>query len=199
MGYRIPQQTLYLHRKKGGLDLPHLHKYYLAARIDQMSVIYSRHEKPDLVQIEKQAGPRFTLDYLLWSFPKTRPPIMAPTLSHTFALWDSLHSHSSLVSAYKPLTHLFNNQDFPLGRYILAFNWWLDKGLYRIGHFFMAAGPITLTHCTKKLDLSTPERFRFGQISHFLNMIWKDKPLPPRFTDYELWCGQAVDQKGGSR
>lgn len=44
-GYRIPQQTLYLHRKKEGLGLPHLHKYYLAARIAQMLVIYSKYTR----------------------------------------------------------------------------------------------------------------------------------------------------------
>lgn len=108
---------------------------------------------------------------------------MAPTLSHSFALWDSLRSSTALVSAYRYLTHLFNT-DFPPGRNILAFKWWLDKGLYLIGHFFTAAGPFTLNHCIKQLDLPGSEHFRFNQIAHFLQSLWTDKPLPPKFTDY---------------
>lgn len=46
-GYRLPQSILYCHRKRGGLDLPKLLQYYFAARLAQISIIYSRYEKPD--------------------------------------------------------------------------------------------------------------------------------------------------------
>lgn len=38
--YQIPQHTLFLHKSKGGLGLPDLHKYYIAARLAQLSIIY---------------------------------------------------------------------------------------------------------------------------------------------------------------
>lgn len=80
---------------------------------------------------------------------------------------------------------------------IKDFQGWLDKGLYQIGHYFTSRCPFSLAYCISKLDLSQSERFRFNQINHFLHSIWKDKPETPKFSSYELWCGQAMEQKGG--
>lgn len=73
----------------------------------------------------------------MWASPKSRPPIMALTLSHSLALWDKLSKLRSITSVSKHLAHLFNNPDFPPGLNVVAFKWWLEKGLYRIGHFFL--------------------------------------------------------------
>lgn len=146
-GYRIPQNTLYLHKKRGGLGLPHLYKYYVAARLVQLSTVYARLEKPDWVHLERQAAPNFTLDYLLWCPQKRRPPILFPSLSHSYALWDCFPNVPALVSKGQPLAHIFHNPNFTPGMNIKAFRWWLDKGLYCIGHFFTAKCPLTLDHC----------------------------------------------------
>lgn len=164
-GYRIKQQTLYLSRKQGGLGLPHLHRYYLASRLAQLFVIYR--EKPDWIRIERQ----YTLDFLLWSIPKNRPPIMSPTLSHSFTMWDKLKSNPNLSSEMELLSHLFRNPKFPPGLDIKSFQWWFDKGLYCIGQFFTSRGPLSFAQCVSKLDLPQTEQFRFNQINHFLHSI----------------------------
>lgn len=41
------------------------------------------------------------------------------------------------------------------------------------------------------------ETFRYYQISHFLNSLIKDLPVPLKFTNYETWCGNLMEQKGG--
>lgn len=69
--------------------------------------------------------------------------------------------------------------------------------MYRIGHYLLASGPISLKMCIDKLDLPDSEKFRFHQISHFLHTIWKVKSVPLVCTPYEQWCGQATEQKGG--
>lgn len=66
----IPQNTLFLHRPRGRLGLPNLHKYYVAARLAQLSTIYtlpSGHpvlyiRKPPLVPSE---DPPHTLPHLV--------------------------------------------------------------------------------------------------------------------------------------
>ena len=185
-GYRIPQNTLYNHRKRGGLGLPHLYKYFLAARLAQLSVVYSKFDKPDWVHIEKQAVPHLSLDYLLWCPQKRRPPILSPSLSQSYALWDRIRHLPALVSKAQPLANIFQNPNFPPGMGNKAFSWWLDKGLYRIGHYLTTKGPLTLEHCLTKLDLPDTEKPRFSQISQFLQTLWTEKPLPPKITDYEL-------------
>lgn len=84
-----------------------LFKYYQVAHLTQLSVVYSRYAKPDWVHMERMATPGRTLDHLLCSTPKYRPPILAPTLSYSVALWDRLRSNTPLVSSFRPLAHLF--------------------------------------------------------------------------------------------
>lgn len=133
-GHRFSKAILFRPRSGGGLGLPNLLWYLQAAQLAQISTVYSRWEHPDWIHIERQAVPLHTLDFLLWSPKKLRPPILSPTLSHSFALWDRLKSNNRLTSPTTPLQHLFHNPDFPPGLNISDFKWWLDKGMYRIGH-----------------------------------------------------------------
>lgn len=128
--HRLPKKTLFKPKRKGGLGLPNLWWYYQAAQLSQISAIYSRGPKPDWLGIERQAVPNFTIDYLIWLPPKSRPPILSPTLSHSLVLCDSLHKFITLTSRWQPLAHIFNNPLFLPGLNIKAFQWWLDKSLY---------------------------------------------------------------------
>lgn len=147
--------------------------------------------------MECQAVPLHTIDFLIWSPAKLRPPILAPTLSHSLALCDQLHKIPSLISTLRPLTHIFHNPDFPPRINILAFSWWLNKGLLRIGNYFTSTGPISIAFCSSKLEMPPTEWFRYTQILHFLHSIWPNKSEPPRVTTYESWCLDIVDQRGG--
>lgn len=102
-----------------------------------------------------------------------------------------------MISHWCPLSHIFRNPLFPLEQDIKAFQWWLDKGLYRIGHFVNLTGPLTFAHCTSKLDMPETERFRLQQISHFIRSLRFSIHKPLSITECELWCGQAMEQRGG--
>lgn len=54
--------------------------YYQAAKLAQLSLIYSRLEKPDWTLIERQAVPTYTLDFPLWCPPKNWTPCYVPYL-----------------------------------------------------------------------------------------------------------------------
>lgn len=88
-------------------------------------------------------------------------------------------SRDILFRSKKPQSHLFHNLSFQSGRNIQAFRWWLNKGLFRIRHFFTSSGPITLGICLSKLEMSDAERFRLSQIRHFLHTLWIYKSVPP--------------------
>lgn len=193
--HRLARHILYSPKTRGGLGLPDLFRYYQAARLAQLSTVYFRYEKPDWINIERQAVPAYTLDFLLWCPIKSRPPVMSPTLSHSFKLWDDMKHLPTLISDIRPLDHIFHNPRFSPGMDIKSFHWWLDKGMYRIGHYFSLSGLISMKHCVEKLPDS--EKFRFLQISHFLSTLRKNNSTPPEFTQYERWCGQALEQKGG--
>lgn len=96
-------------RNQGGLGLPNLWWYYKAAQLAQISTVYSKGPKPDWVSIERQAVPCHMIDYLNWSLPKLRSPILVPTLSHSLVLCDTLHKQATLVSNIRPLSHLIHN------------------------------------------------------------------------------------------
>lgn len=159
--------------------------------------MYLRSEISDWVHIERQAVPLHTLDFLLCSHKKLRPPILAPAHSHSFSLWDNLSSHPPLVSSLKPLAHLFRDPLFPPGLEIKAFRWWLKKGLYRISNFLRPLGPLTKAYCISKLDMLPSELFCFTQIFNYLNKLWSSTSEGHNITAYEKWCGQAMEQTGG--
>lgn len=147
--------------------------------------------------MEREAVPQFTLYILLWSHPSKLLAILAQTLSYSMRIWDKLKNYSELVSPIRPLAHLFHNPQFPPGMNIRAFRWWLNKGLYRIGHYFNSSGPDTFNHCINNLKMPSNKKYRHQQISQFLHSIWKSKPLPPNITPYEQWCSQLTEQRGG--
>lgn len=130
----------------------------------QLSVVYSHHETPGWVKMEKQAIPSFMIDFLLWGPLKERSLIKVPTLSHSFALWDRLRFNTLLISKFTPLAHIFHNPDFPPGMDIRAFKWWTDKGLYHNGVLFYLSRPL-LSQSSTKLDMPPSERFCFYQMA----------------------------------
>lgn len=67
--------------------------------------------------------------------------------------------------------------------------------LYR--HFINSSGPLSFSYCVSKLEMPLSEKFRFTQISHFLNSIWVTKPRPLIVTPYEQWCTKVLEIRGG--
>lgn len=147
--------------------------------------------------MERQANPHCTPDFFLWCSPKARPAVVVPTLSHSLVILDTLKSNPHLISKWHPLSHIFRNPLFPPGMNIKAFSWWLNKGMYRIGHFIHPTGPLTRTYCISKLDMPPEEHYRLRQLRNFLHKLWSSTPNPLTLTEYELWCGQATEQRGG--
>lgn len=108
-GYRCLSSILLHLKSQCGLGLPDLWEYYQAAQKAQISMIFSKGQKPDWLSMERRATPHNTLDYLLWCDPKIKPA----TLSHSISLSTKLFRQITLTSPLKPLSHIFNNTDFP--------------------------------------------------------------------------------------
>lgn len=121
-GNRLVKWVLFRAPNKGGLGLYNLLRYYQAAQLTQISIVYSQIAKPDWVHMEREAVPQFKLDFLLWSHPSKRPAILAPILPHSMRIWDKLKNYPELVSPIRPLAHLFHNPQIPPGMNIGAFS-----------------------------------------------------------------------------
>lgn len=106
-----------------------------------------------------------------------------------------MRTNQALVSAFTPLDHLFHYPSFPPGMEIRAFKWWMDKGLYRIGHFYLYIGLVTMTHCINNLEMPHTEWFRFIQIAHFLSGLCSPSD-PASLTSYEQWCNKDQGTRG---
>lgn len=184
-GHRFSKGVLFRLKTQGGLGLPNLWWYYQVAQLAQISSVYSKGPKPAWLSMERQAVLHHMIDYLLWCPCSQWPPIMAPMLLNTLALCDTLHKQKSLVFPLKPLAHIFHNPEFIPGLNISAFTWWLNKGMFRIGHIFTSSGPLTLNDCTYKLEMANAEKVCFNQIMMFLNSIWTDKSITPKPTAYQ--------------
>lgn len=107
-GHHMAKIMLFRTRYRGRVGLSNFLWYDQVAQLCQISIIYSRAIKPDWVHIERQDVPQYTQTFLMWCPPKQRPTILAPTLSHSFSLWDG---HPELVLDIRPLAHMFRNPE----------------------------------------------------------------------------------------
>lgn len=66
-----PKSDLFQLCAQGGLGLPNLWRYYQAAQLAQISIVYACGNRPDWVSMERHAFSRHTIAFLLWCLAKS--------------------------------------------------------------------------------------------------------------------------------
>lgn len=90
-GHRCRNCMLFRMRTQGCLGLSKLCKYSQVTQLAQISIVCAHGNRPDWVSMERQAVPRHAIDFLLWGPAKSTSLILAPTLSYSMALFDTLY------------------------------------------------------------------------------------------------------------
>lgn len=103
--------------------------YYRAARLIQLSQLYSKFYIPECIVLEAQVCVSLPIDLLKWILPNICQTVLSPTLSHSHPLWISSSKLAILQSLHTPVALSFDNPAFLPGFLSPNFQWWLKKRL----------------------------------------------------------------------
>lgn len=114
---RFAHSSLFIHKLQGGLGVPNVAKYYLAAQISQLAMLNATQNIPLWVLLELPSCVPTPVSALLWLPHRPHPSPSRPLMLHSLQLWDSVHYSDNLISLFLPLLSLLNNPVFPWGHF----------------------------------------------------------------------------------
>uniref|UniRef100_A0A803JA29 Reverse transcriptase domain-containing protein n=1 Tax=Xenopus tropicalis TaxID=8364 RepID=A0A803JA29_XENTR len=190
---RIRVNILQRSKRDGGLGLPNLWKYYIAAQLTHIPFLHINNISPLWVYLENSMAAPYTAESLLWTQRKHRPIINSPTLRHTLVIWDTYAALYNLQSPHTPVLPIFKHPQFIPGQQIRAFQWWRDQNLGRVGNLLTVRGPFTIDYLKENYKLPNSEYFRASQILHFVSQCWKQNTnRSTKQTFFEKWCLDGI-------
>uniref|UniRef100_A0A803JBX6 Reverse transcriptase zinc-binding domain-containing protein n=1 Tax=Xenopus tropicalis TaxID=8364 RepID=A0A803JBX6_XENTR len=191
---RITRQTMYRSKQQGGLSVPQLQNYYIAAQLIPLIHMHALNP-PKWVTILKHPLYPTSPCALLWLPPLKRPKYPDPFLSHSMTVWDKYKHSAKLISPTLPATPIFGNPLFPPGLSFAAFQWWMSKGLQFIYNFYSLTGLKTWPMIQNIYNPPPMEIFHYQQINHFIRTTNKDRStLTPTY--FEKVCIKYPYSKG---
>lgn len=165
----------------GGLGVSDFCKYYPAAQEMQLYQLYYCGSVP--------------IDLLMWLPSKSHKAILYLFLSQSLHLWDTSCVLYLVWSCHTLVAPLFNNAKFPPGLHCFQFQWWIDKGLYRIGHFWPKRYLRDFLFFSIFKN-ATVWIILLMSITHFLIVLKKWADGITMQTVFESRCLQSTSQRG---
>uniref|UniRef100_A0A803KAU1 Reverse transcriptase domain-containing protein n=1 Tax=Xenopus tropicalis TaxID=8364 RepID=A0A803KAU1_XENTR len=186
---RVNKSVLYRNRLEGGLGLPNLKKYYVAAQLAQIPTIHVQSAPPLWVDLENYLVKPHTAEALFWSPAPSRSTSMSLCLKHTLSLWDRYAPVYAWVSSYTPAAPIIGNPQFLPGLQAKAFAWWTANKFTRIEHLISVRRPYPMSYLIENYELPRSEHYRALQLLHWAQECWgpsNTDQTPPTF--FERWC-----------
>lgn len=166
---RISKANLFTHRLQGGLGVPQVTKYYLAAQISQLSLLHASSNVPLWVLLELPNCAPLLMQALFWLPQKLWPTSLIPLMLHSLKLWNSVDTRAPLcppscLCCPLQITHCSSpGLDQPH-----AFAWWTPRGLTKARNLLTTHTPPTWPAFCESYDAPQAEFFRFLQIQHWI-------------------------------
>lgn len=135
---RIAKSTLFKSPKQGGLGLPDIWLYYLAARWSQIAQWRIQNPKIPWVIFEKDAIQPYSISGLLWGNKIPNHTLEKRNLSvaHSYQLW-KLHYKKFKMSSTPPIHASFvgDPKFVALHQDINEYSWWINNNLAALKKF----------------------------------------------------------------
>ena len=192
---RVNRSTLYTPRRKGGLGLLYLLKYFYAAQVAQLSRFHSQRQQAIWMIMESRSCRPSPISHLMWLPTNERPAILCPTLSLSLDIWDRLSRTHKFRSPHTPLAPFLQNKTFTPGLTPQAFNWWTNKGLMRIADLCDHKCMLSERAMIDKYHMPSTEGYRFTQLTHYIRTLARKGDLSTS-TPMEQLCRQYDKIKG---
>uniref|UniRef100_A0A803KB25 Reverse transcriptase domain-containing protein n=1 Tax=Xenopus tropicalis TaxID=8364 RepID=A0A803KB25_XENTR len=191
---RVSKATVLAPRQKGGLGAPNMGKYFQAAQLASIPLMYAS-PPPKWVTMEETLIHPVKLIATLWTPYVHRPDGLTPMLEHILGVWDKVKHKAKLFSPHYPAVPIIGNPEFQPGLNKVSFQWWEAKGLTVLRHMYGISGPLNWDRFQQLYSPPPGELFRFMQVQHYLKSKFKGIQVPPS-TYLEIICTKYPYSKG---
>lgn len=131
---RLRLKLLHLPYERGGLKLPNLRWYYMAAQLASASYYFCSTKPPAWVSIEQESILGLPLNLYLYSsnIGALRKHTKNPFLRNTILVWHSACKHLNCIPMISQFTPIWGNEQFTPGNKDGGFRLWNKKGVQKI-------------------------------------------------------------------
>lgn len=168
---RISIKVLYLPYNKGGLNLPNLKLYYLAAQLGQIHLWFLP-SSCSWVKIEMFDSLPYNLKYLpYFDIGVAKKITQNPVILNSISIWKMAHKllgYNELISPFTPiwrnpcLSSCFNDDTFKS---------WDEAGMHEIRHLFNCSTFMSFPQIQNIYNIPSTHTYRFFQVRHMIKSI----------------------------
>ena len=174
----------------GGLGLPNLWKYFLAARLSQITQWFSPNRNVPWISFESSSIYPLYLQGILWSKYVLYKDLIKRNIivAHAFKLWQNIQDIFSLASTISPFTSYLGDPRLPLAyKNRHSFTTWTDHGLISLGSLQSKWSFRSFESLQKDFNLPSSEIERFHLIKSFFQTHFS-LSTSPNITIFERIC-----------
>uniref|UniRef100_A0A3Q3GBT7 Reverse transcriptase domain-containing protein n=1 Tax=Kryptolebias marmoratus TaxID=37003 RepID=A0A3Q3GBT7_KRYMA len=195
---RLRLKLLYLPYERGGLQVPNLRWYYMAAQLTSATHYFCSMAPPAWVHIEQQSVPDLPLNTFLYSsdIKALKKNTKNPFLKNTIIIWHAAHKHMGGCPELSQFTPIWGNERFTPGKNDGGFKLWKTKGIQKIKDLYADGMLLTFNQLCNKYLIPPKHFFKYLQLKNYMSSKLKQIVDIPPLTKIEEVCVGDVKGKG---
>ena len=179
---RLRLKLLYLPYERGGLQLPNLRWYYMAAQLTSASYYFHTTAPPAWVSIEQNSISDLPLNLYLYSadIKRLKKQTNNPFLRNTISVWHAAHKHIGDMPVLSQFTPIWGNEQFAPGRKDEGFRSWHMKGIQKMMDLYVDGVLLSFEQLCQRYQLSRNHFFKYLQLKSYMSLQYKQiMYIPP--------------------
>ena len=182
--------------KEGGLGIPNLQNYYIAAQLRYMVEWHRPASEKHWCFMDQSVG-GMHIWKVPWLHRKHRPwgAYSSPVVKSLMRAWDSVATVKKLTTFPSPYTPIIGNPEFPIALAGDEFREWQTQGCKRLGDLFDITGLKSFTQIRQQYDISEKEQWHYMHIRHWAQQTHVIKEAGRPFTEFEKWLTYKESDK----
>lgn len=177
---RFSRQVLYRSQSTGGLGLPNLWLYFLAAHFSQIIQWNIPNSKVPWVKFESNSICSYCLPYTLWSPSNCKLFPLNSIVTQSLILWNHYKSKFSLISSAPQGSSFLGEPSFtPDFDDPDSFSWWQTNSLFTIADLQIGGAFATFDLLHSQKQIPHQEHYHYVQIRYFYTSHYSLSPYSP--------------------
>lgn len=195
---RLRLKLLYLPYERGGLQLPNLKWYYMAAQLTSASYYFCTTAPPAWVNIEQESIPDLPLNLYLYSsdIKTLKKRTKNPFLKNTISVWHAAHKHIGDMPVLSQFTPIWGNEQFTPGKKDGGFRLWNIKGVQKMMDLYADGVLLSFDQLCQRYQIPKKHFFKYLQIKSYMSSKYKQIMCIPPLSKLEELTLVNSEEKG---